>query len=347
MADQALTITPEISGQAANPVTTYCYLYEPLRMSFRDNKAGAAKLYIDLEIYQTEDSTTLVDSIADYAVFDLNEQGRVSVDLMKLAQQYHDANVYRFAEVANFDNDTAGDGWHAVVSQYRYTFKVTSNVTSTPLTISKIPIIGGRTFQDFEPSVLETNKLTEADVLGLDLTGRWFNYPQIDCSLATPTDQDATPTIDVTFATQGTEPCGGMLVWKSRLGGWMYWGFDLRKESQSKSYTGEIPVGLFESDGLMGKPYVETNYTGISTSYKLTLKSLSLTSDELRAVQSITASPAIYYIADSDGGVVRNQNIRIELMKLDSATAPLDNRANGGDFTVSLSSISRSSHNVR
>jgi hypothetical protein len=56
-------------------------------------------------------------------------------------------------------------------------------------------------------------------------------------------------------------------------------------------------------------------------------------------VQSIIASPAVYYM--------RDQGEELELMRLTSANAPLDNKANGGDFTVSLSSISTTMQKTR
>lgn len=339
----ALISTMEINGQRANSTSTYCYLYEPLRVIFQEDDSTATKLYIQLQVAATDASASIVDDISQYAEYDLNTSGEVSVDLMKIAQQYHDANIYKFAEVDDLA-DSSTNGWKAVVSQYKYIFRVTTDVTTSALEIVKLPILGGRNFQDFTPSVPQTNKLTEADVLGVTLTERWKDYPQLTCSLADPAAGDSTPTVSLSYATGGTTPCGGMVVWKSRLGGWMFWGMDLKKEYQSKQFTGSIPTGMFESTGPLGNPYVETSYTGIETNYRLVLKSLHLTQDELRAVQSITASPAVYYIANADGGVTRP---RMELMRLTSATAPLDNRANGGDFSVSLSNISKTSQDVR
>ena len=338
-----LTKTNEIQGQSANNAASYCYLFEPLRVIFTENSAAATKLYVHLQVTKTDGSSYLIANLPKYAEYDLPSSGSVSIDLMKIAQQYHDANVYKFAEVQDFDS-AIGAGWKAVVSQYRYTFKISTDKTTATLDVVKIPIIGGRAFQDFVPSVTNTNEITEAGVLDIDLTNRWKDYPMITQTLAVPTSTNATPTVSVQYSSLGTKPCGGMLIWKSRLGGWMYWGFDLKKESQQKTYTGNIPVGLFESTGPAGNAYIPTSYTGIETSNTVTLKSLGLSSNELRAVQSILASPAVYYMADSDGGV---DQTRIELMKVTSATAPLDNLANGGDFTVSLSSISTSSQKVR
>ena len=120
----------------------------------------------------------------------------------------------------------------------------------------------------------------------------------------------------------------------------MSWGFKLKKESQAKKYEGNIQVGMFESTlPTNGSPYIPVNYTGISTSYSINLKELGLTTDELSIVQSIIASPAVYYM--------RDQGEELELMRLTSANAPLDNKANGGDFTVSLSSISTTMQKTR
>lgn len=271
---------------------------------------------------------------------------------MKIVQQYHDANVYKFGAARSLVNissalpTTSLDflGWMSVVSRYRYTFKVTTDVTTSSLDITKLPILGGRTFQGFTPSVNKLISLTEADLYGVTLSNRWLNFPTYQYNLSGTTFNNMEPKGTFELSTSGCVPKGGMLVWKSRLGGWMYWGFEMKKETQMKKYSGNIPGGMFESDGPVGNPFVPVNYTSIDTSYKLQLKSLNLTKDELRSVASIMASPAVYYIADE---AVGTDTIKMELMRVTSATAPLDSKANGGDFAVSLSSISESSQHVR
>ena len=83
---------------------------------------------------------------------------------------------------------------------------------------------------------------------------------------------------------------------------------------------------------------MEVNYTGIATDYSVTLKALSLTSDELKGVSGIQESPAVYFVYP-DG--------RMELMRLSAATIPLNSLSNGGDFSVSLKSISKVEQKTR
>ena len=51
------------------------------------------------------------------------------------------------------------------------------------------------------------------------------------------------------------------------------------------------------------------------------------------------ASPAVY--------LMRSPDSALELMRVTSASAPINNLSNGGDFSVSLKSISQSSHKTR
>ena len=592
----AITLATEILGQEATSSVSYCYLYEPLRVQITESDSTAESVSIELEILDTSNTATVVENLVEYGSFDLNPGQPISIDLMKIAQQYHDANVYNYSHIDEIVDSSTG--WQSVVSKYVYNFKISSDKTSTPIEVKKLPIIGGRSFSDFTPSVSEDLPITEAEGLGLDLKYQWEGFPSLETELATLGSTDLSPTIqkyqrglnritnskllddsnwnlqsgdsisngefifgggsgdrspigftptfgrtytgtftiaqvqegsfavfdgaggvnvsgyidsvgtysftyvqsntsfdklslytasgfrgkmkdiswvehenlspiDVTssgwfsggdavltsgitspnsssdayklssssgdgyISTNGIDEindgdevtisvwlkgdvdarirlqelygdytnyfqenisitstwtryevsgikgvdgnssrmvididpdssgyldiylphvenltkskrsaCGGQLVWKSRLGGWMNWGFKLKKESQAKKYEGNIQVGMFESTlDLGGNAYIPTNYTGISTSYSLTLKDLGLNSNELRAVQSIIASPAVYYMKDGSGS--------LELMRLSSANAPLDNKANGGDFTASLSSISTSMQKTR
>ena len=112
------------------------------------------------------------------------------------------------------------------------------------------------------------------------------------------------------------------------------------RRSLKKKYDDKIEVGMFESTLQSGgNPYVQADYTGITSSYSLTLKALSLSSVELEAVSGIQVSPAVYYMKDSSGA--------LELMRLNSASVPLESQANGGDFSISLSSISTTNHKTK
>ena len=56
------------------------------------------------------------------------------------------------------------------------------------------------------------------------------------------------------------------------------------------------------------------------------------------AVNGIQFSPAIYF--------QENGSDRIELMKLTSASVPLDSMAQGGDFEITLSNVSTVTQNT-
>lgn len=334
----AITVNTQIAGQQANSTASYCYLYEPLRVAIFEDDLTATKIYIDLVLLDTTNSTVVIDTLVRYGEYDINPGNNLTVDLMKLAQQNHDANIFNYSHIDEIVENSVG--WHSVVSKYKYQFNIYSDITTTPIEVVKLPIIGGRFFRDFEPTITNTNNITELDEVGLSISNVWINYPFITSSLGNVTSQDARPIIDKIISTQGDNPCGGYIVWKSRLGGWMSWGFDIKTEKFKKKYDDKIEVGMFEStQEINGNAYVEADYSGISTSYSFSLKALSLSSEELRAVSGIQSSPAVYYMKDSSGS--------LELMRLNSATTPLESLTNGGDFSVSLESISTSNFKTK
>jgi len=326
----ALTIATEIASQEATNIYTYCYLYEPLRVVLSESNLAATKFYVDLEILDTEDDTVQIDEIVQYAEFDINPGETLAFDLMNIAQQYHNANVFKFATV-----DNVVSGWNSIVSKYKYNFKIYTDV-SVRQEIKKLPLLGVRILPNFSAVVNTSSPVNEFEFYGMNETtilDKWSGNYKVNATLVAPTLQDAAPTMSKSVGT-GKVPCGGWLIWKSIYGGWMFWGMDLRTKQFKKNYEGSLEVGMFESTlDIGGIPYVPVNYTGINNSYSITMKALSLSAEELQAVAGIQFSPAVYY---SEPG---SQNM--ELMRLASATTPMDNLANGGDFSVSLQSISR------
>ena len=325
----AITVEPQIIGQVASDTTSYCYLYEPLRVSISEDTL-ALRIFIDLEVYNTANSSELLISIAKFATFDINPTRPLTVDLMKLARQYHRADVYNLSNI----NDLVGDkGWQSSVSSGIYNFKIYSDGTATPTVISKLPILGGRPFRQLASNItIDTAITNEFEQLDLDLSDRWLNFPIITTTLADPTANDAKPIIMNSTQTGGEELCGGFVIWKSKLGGWCYWGFNSRTEKLKPKYTGELgEEDFYSTEQVNGNPYIKPNYTGIETKYSVTLKALSLTSDELRAVSGINEATVVYLALDTAWN--------LELMRVTSATTPLNSMANGGDFSLSLDSI--------
>ncbi len=331
----ALTINSVILNQQANSELSYCYLYEPLRIKVVESEVTSRKMYIDIERYSIADKT-LVDSFIKYAEFDINIGKGVVFDLMEITQQLHKAELYKFSDIQDFKNlDT-----QSVVSKYYYKYKIYTDVTTTSTDILKLPIIGGRDFSQFTAAVTETSPLTEFDYYSLDkiaLQKRWGATDFLQFGLSPLSGLNYLPTISNPTGGNPFGADGGIVYFKSRFGGWMFWGFDILRKSFSHSYTGDVSVGMFESttdNG--GKPYIPVDYTSITTNYSLELKALSLTTQELRAVAGISSSPAVYY-ADSING-------RFELMRIASVSAPYSNIAKGGDFSLSLKNISSTIH---
>lgn len=133
--------------------------------------------------------------------------------------------------------------------------------------------------------------------------------------------------------------CGGSIIWKSRLGGWMTWVFDIQTEAEEGFYLGDLQSGYFESTlDINGSPYIPVNYTNTGISYSKNLKDLSLANSELDAVRGIAGSMAVYFV--KKGG-------ELELMRVGSVGVPKSSIASGGDFSISLTSISNLNLNVR
>lgn len=322
----AITVNTQILGQQAGVETSYCYLYEPLKVVVTESNLLAKKIYVDLIPVATLSGvygTTLI----RYAEFDINPGVDLTFDLMKLALQHHDARVYKFSDIDEVNGES-------VVSKYKYYFDIYSDVSSK-VQVRKLPILGVRTLENFTPAVDQNQPLNEFDFYGITQSGienKW-NMKLLQISLSNPANAGNTfPTISV-YTGMGSAPCGGYLIWKSTFGGWMFWGFDLQNKSYSGKQEGSVAVGMFEStQATGGQPFVPVDYTSIENSYSINLKSLGLTSLELQAVAGINFSPAIYYMKPGSE--------KMELMRLSSASAPMDSQANGGDFSVSLKSIS-------
>ena len=330
----AFTVTAQITGQNISSTTSYCYMYEPLKVNAIETASDVTKIEIDLAIYDTETSA-LVEYNAIYAKYDAIQNVSLEVDLGKIMQQFHDANTFRVGTTADISSSK-----DIPVSKYKYYFYIYSDAAGTAVTtIQKLPIIGGRDFYDFNASVLQSQSVTEAQLNGVTLSGRWLNYPNFSTALANPAATNSLPTITVSTETSADlEPCGGMVIWKSRFGGWMYWGMDITERKQNGRLSGSLEVGLFEATA-SGNPYVQVDYTKIDSSYSITAKALTLTNDELESVAGIVHSPAVYFM--------RNSTAKLELVRVVSATAPISSLIGGGDFSVSMKSISTSSQKAR
>lgn len=338
----AIVVTTEIRGQECSDEITYNYLFEPLRIFIKETNPLAVKLYVEVERYNIVDKTVLVPfddsstSIPKYVEIDLIPNVPVTFDLSEVMQQLHSAGVYKVATIA----DIVTSYESMITSKYIYLFKITSDLTTIPTIIRKLPILGGRTFGQFQATVPYTQVLNEYDLLGInqdELAKKWANYLFYKTSLKDPqSGNNLQPNVTVIPQVGSEFPNGGVLYWKSRFGGWMFWGFDIEDRSSNHSYQGELEVGLFESTKEEdGDPYIPVDYISVSNEYSIQLKSIGLTKLQLMAVSGLSACSVVYYAADNSG--------KLELMRLSSVSAPYKNLANGGDFSVSLKSISKNS----
>ena len=332
----AITINTTINGQQADENLSYCYLYEPLKIRVIESELVSRKLYVDVLRYDII-TGILFDSYSRYGEFDINPGKGIVFDLMELAQQLHKADIYKYSNIQDFNVVSL----QSSLSKYTYDFRIYSDSTIDFPNISKLPIIGGRDFSQFNPIVDKDTSLDEFGYYGLDkveLQRRWGS--QYFYMMSLPDLSLGLPYIPVvTDSPGGVNSCkaeGGFLYWKSRFGGWLFWGMDIQRKTFNPSYEGQLSSGMFEStDEGGGNIYVPVDYTSVSSTYSLELKSLSLSKQELAAVSGIATSPAVYF-ADLITG-------RFELMRVGSFSAPFSNLANGGDFTVGLTSISKTS----
>jgi len=334
----AITINPEISGQVITPACSYCYLFEPLRVVLLDDNPLSTLFFIDISIIDTTDSSVQVAFESKYAIYDINSGVALSVDLMELARQYHDADVYKYQSTTEMTDSVSG--WQSVVSKYKYEFRIYTDYTVAETIVTKLPIIGGRTLKNFVPLVDESQVLTEAELYGVQLKGRWIGYPTFDSQLALATAVDSSPIITTNIEDEGCAADGGFLVFKSRFGSWMIWGMDIATESESGSYSGNISSGMFKStEEINGSPYIGVNYTEVMSSYTISTKALSLSKEDLMAVSGIHSTPALYY--------KRTVTSPLELVRKTSSSTPITSLSSGGDFSVSMKSISETKQKTR
>jgi hypothetical protein len=333
----ALTIQNRILDQLVSSDPTFFYLYEPLPILIEESDLAATKIKIDLILESTEDYS-LVEELIEYAEYDINPGKGLNVDIMEIIQQAHDSDIWKVGDIAEIPQLP-----ELILSKYSYSLRIYTDledfVVGSELRV--LPIIGGRRFVEYNPLIGVNFPITEYEQYGIDYQNKWALYPFIETSLQLPSITGPKVVFNVTTPTTGQCAEAGMLYWKSKLGGWMQWGFDLKTVNKKFSQSGNIEVGMMEiaMDKVDTNPYIATDYTGVEYSYSISLKSLTLSKEELEAVSGISESPICYYLASPTS--------RLELMKLSSATAPLDNLSNGGDFQVSISSISKTGFKTR
>jgi len=337
----SLTITPQISGQQANSTLSYSFLQEPLKVNITDSDADVNTIYADVTRISTEDGSVF-DTQAIYIHRDVTSLGSVAIDLSMVMRQLHNYDTYKFSSVLDIVN-----GWDSVVSKYIYKFEFYTNEDSTnKVEVLKLPIIGGRSFDTFVPSVTyqtPIRELTNSQLVGGGKIGTYSDPVFTLKQISSVTNDDYRPT-GILYIGSDADPCEGVVYWKSKLGGWMMLGVDIKVENKSHSYEGaRLSVGMFEATS-GSNPYVGANYVGTSSGLTMNLKTLSLDKDTLLAVSEIAGSPAVYYRRKEDNPTSSD---RIELMRMTSSSAPIKTHIMGGDFSLSLSRISDIEYKIK
>lgn len=333
----SLTITPQISGQQANGTLSYCFINEPLKVHVTDSLSTVNQIFVDVTQISTYTGTAEATRV-EYVVRDITPLGGIAIDLMKVVKQLHDFDVYHFSNISELAGTSGKD---SVLSKYIYKFEFFTNISTTKTTILKLPILGGRAFRNFIPAVSHTTSIVELSNFDNAYLKNYTNISYALKNIASVGDGDYSLTATSNVVNQGIEACEGRIIWKSKLGGWMYWGMNLKTSKVNGSYGGSIDNGMFESTdfGGGGDAYIPVNYTSVNSSTSITLKCLGLTAQELIAVAEINGSPAVYY--------QKNTTSSLELMRLTSATAPIKTHIGGGDFSASLNELFSYEHRVK
>ena len=326
----AITINTRIAGQEATSTLTYCYLYEPLKIVVSENDASVEKVFVDIDLIDAE-TGVVNDSLLKYVDFDITSLGSIEIDLMKVATQLMNFDILKIQSV-----DDIVSNWESVVSKNIYNFKIYTDVVSTPLSVLKLPIMGSRFFEDFVATVSNSNSLNEfSSASSFDFNLGGYSYAQYALKdISSVSDSNYSPTrskVNVT-STSANQPCEGVIHYKSKLGGWCSFGMDLSTEDRKGKYLGKIArKGFSSTENINGNPFIQVNYTSVDFSYTIKLKKLSLDSSVLEELSGIQGSLAVYY--------QRTPTSRLELMKLTTASTPINSLTGGGDFSISLKSV--------
>jgi hypothetical protein len=340
----SILITPQIEGQEAEatgqaftPTLSYCFLNEPLKIYVDDNDPDVTEIYADvtqIDTYNGSEETTRV----KYIVKDKAPSQGLVIDLMKVVKQLHDFDVYHFQSIADI---VSTDGKNSVLSKFIYKFEFYSDISNFKYTILKLPILGGRTFENFVPLVDHTTPIRETNNFSDSLLNGFSMPTLVLKNISSVSNNDYSLVANSPTYSVGEMACEGRIVWKSKLGSWMSWGMNLKTETPKGSYSGQIDTGMFESTVFSGggNPYNPVNYTSVSSSESVALKVLDLTAEQLKIVSGIHGTPAVYY--------QRTPSSKLELMKLTSASTPIKSLIHGGDFSVSLSGLHEYKNRVK
>lgn len=325
----AIIVTPAITGQEMTSTATFSYLYEPLLATIYDSSVNATEFYIDT--YRLDGVGTKLDIFEKHVSYPT--LGDFEIDLMELIRSRTD--ILSDNPVVSEYDDINGS---QVAHLYTVGFDIyTDYAPYGTIQVKKTILYGGRQFKDFTPAISSGNPLTEFDYLNVDVPS-FIDFPKYVNTLNTPTSSPIA-NVSVSIPTSGRDVCGAYLIWKSRFGGYVGYGFDIYQENSNQIYSGDIESEFFYTTNIFGgDPRVRPDYNRVDVSYDVQLKALSVPINEAKALKGLQEAKFAWLMRDKDS--------KLELMRITSAQLPYNNYANGIDVGVSLKSISVNKHFV-
>ena len=336
----ALTVTAAANKNSLyNP---YIYLYEPYEVDVISNSGLPDILKITVSERALSNKWTTVNTYTDYALYDLIPYKSVRVNIAEIIKSLFDSNAYDIGNLS--DLIPTPEGRNTTMTNYTYQIFFNTNHDSL-IGLFFYPLLGARPFKELG-ALNENIPLEESTALGLPI--KEFAYlPNIEINLKPISNTDMTPLTTIYYNNlgEGKKYSGAGLIWKSKYGGWVTWGFDIVSEDFSNSYKGDIKVNPYEINS-EGEFYVEPDYSTVETSSTVSLRALSVTKEYAEVLKGINYSPAIYLVRKGvDDSLLATG--ALELMRLAGAAIPITSLNDGVDVSINLKSISTVTQNVR
>lgn len=324
-----LTITPKINGQQADNSVSYAYLYEKLPILISTDELFPGLLKADLvEVNVATGEVIHSTNQVDYIVLEYNLNNQAEIDVMEVIRQYCQNEWFKIGKLSDIT-------WETIITKSIYRIAFDYGLPTQKI-IYKLPIIGGRNFHEFVPYISSTNKLDEWGIAG-QVMPSFIGYPLWNISLQSGILGNYTPSVSYSIPTSGRSVCGAALVYKSKFGGWCTYGFNIFSETNSSQYLGDISFDNFRA--VNSHAYLSANYTGIVANSQINLKTVGISKIDADALRGITQSPAIY--------LMRTPSSPLELVRLNSFSAPVNNLSGGTTVDINLTTIHQLRQDVR
>lgn len=315
----AITITTLLTDESVSTSKKHKYLFEPLEVKL--SEPGTTLFKIDVVLSNIATGALEV-SYSNYALLDADENGEAIVDLMSIARDFFDAETYKIGDVSDIDPLT-------IVPGRFIQFNVSNDVSLGFEILRAVPLLGQRTFDQWDGEMSNTKPLTEWELYGITQPD-YIGYPKITTALKSNDSSDMTPAVTITTPTTGRCVKGAYLLWKSRLGGWCSYGFDVITERETGAYIGSLGNELLRAND-SGNPFVRANFTKRTVRKTVELKSSGVAQNEVKVLKGIEASPAVY--------LMRSESSKLEMFRLGGVSESITNLSGGSNVSITLDSI--------